>query len=120
SVFFTPDGPPFYAGTYFPPQERHGMPSFRRVVQSLGEAWVNERAQVLAQADALVGAVRKELRLAETMSEAPADGPGAGASAAGTAGSLIGAPAPMGIDADALVGQVVAGLSAGFDPEWGG
>jgi uncharacterized protein YyaL (SSP411 family) len=120
SVFCTPDGRPFYAGTYFPPQERHGMPSFRRVVQSLGEAWVNERAQVLAQADALVGAVRKELRLAETMSEAPAEGPGAGASAAGTAGSLIGAAAPTGIDADALVGQVVAGLSAGFDPEWGG
>ena len=120
SVFCTPDGRPFYAGTYFPPQERHGMPSFRRVVQSLGEAWVNERAQVLAQADALVGAVRKELRLAEAMSEAPAEGPGAGASAAGTAGSLIGAAAPTGIDADALVGQVVAGLSAGFDPEWGG
>ena len=69
SVFCTPDGRPFYAGTYFPPVERHGMPSFRRVVQALGEAWVNERAQVLAQADALVGAVRKELRLAEAMSE---------------------------------------------------
>ena len=119
SVFCTPDGRPFYAGTYFPPQERHGMPSFRRVVQSLGEAWVNKRAQVLAQADALVGAVRKELRLAETLSEAPADGPGAGASAAGN-GPLIGAAAPVGIDPDALVGQVVAGLSAGFDPEWGG
>ena len=48
SVFCTPDGRPFYAGTYFPPEERHGMPSFRRVVEALGEAWVNERAQVLA------------------------------------------------------------------------
>ncbi len=36
SVFCTPDGRPFYAGTYFPPVERHGMPSFRRVVQALG------------------------------------------------------------------------------------
>ena len=69
SVFCTPDGRPFYAGTYFPPVERHGMPSFRRVVQALGDAWANERAQVLEQADALVGAVRRELRLAEALSE---------------------------------------------------
>jgi uncharacterized protein YyaL (SSP411 family) len=110
SVFCTPDGRPFYAGTYFPPEERHGMPAFRRVVRALGEAWVNERAQVLEQADALVGAVRKELRLAETLHEAPDQG---------AAASLIGGGAPA-LDADALVGQVVAGLSAGFDPEWGG
>ena len=43
------------------------MPSFRRVVQALGDAWVNERAQVLEQADALVGAVQRELRLAEAL-----------------------------------------------------
>jgi uncharacterized protein YyaL (SSP411 family) len=109
SVFCTPDGRPFYAGTYFPPEERHGMPAFRRVVQALGEAWVNERAQVLEQADALVGAVRRELRLAESLSEA-----GAGAE------SLIGGSGAPGGGADALVAQVVAGLSAGFDPEWGG
>ena len=36
SVFCTPDGRPFYAGTYFPPVDRHGMPSFRRVVHALG------------------------------------------------------------------------------------
>ena len=58
SVFCTPDGRPFYAGTYFPPVDRQGMPSFRRVVQALGDAWSNERVQVLEQADALVGAVR--------------------------------------------------------------
>ena len=59
SVFCTPDGRPFYAGTYFPPVERHGMPAFRRVVQALGEAWCTEREQVLAQADALVDAVER-------------------------------------------------------------
>ena len=69
SVFCTPDGRPFYAGTYFPPEERHGMPSFRRVVEALGTAWETEREQVLAQADALVDAVRREVRLAETMAE---------------------------------------------------
>ena len=84
SVFCTPDGRPFYAGTYFPPVERHGMPSFRRVVQALGEAWVNERAQVLEQADALVGAVRRELRLAEALSE-EAGGGAAMEASAGTA-----------------------------------
>src|SRR5208282_5695393 len=74
----------------------------RRVVQALGQAWVNEREQVLEQADALVGAVRKELRLAESLRP------------------LVGAVAAPVIDADVLVGQVVAELSAGFDPEWGG
>ena len=67
SVFCTPDGRPFYAGTYFPPEERHGMPAFRRVVEALGDAWTTEREQVLAQADALVDAVRREVRLAETL-----------------------------------------------------
>ena len=85
------------------------MPAFRRVVQALGEAWVNERAQVLEQADALVGAVRRELRLAESLSET-----GAGAE------SLIGGSEAPAARADALVGRVVAGLGAGFDPEWGG
>src|SRR5271167_1758748 len=79
SVFCTPDGRPFYAGTYFPPVERHGMPSFRRVVQALGDAWVNERAQVLEQADKLVGAVRRELRLAEALSEEASAGAGGAA-----------------------------------------
>ena len=69
SVFCTPDGRPFYAGTYFPPVERQGMPSFRRVVQALGDAWTKEREQVLEQADALVVAVQRELRLAEALSE---------------------------------------------------
>ena len=67
SVFCTPDGRPFYAGTYFPPEERHGMPSFRRVIEALGTAWLTEREQVVAQADALVDAVRREVRLAESM-----------------------------------------------------
>ncbi len=90
SVFCTPDGRPFYAGTYFPPVERHGMPSFRRVLQALGDAWTKERAQVLEQADALVGAVQRELRLAEALSEEAAGGaasqPGTRAAAGRRAG----------------------------------
>ena len=119
SVFCTPDGRPFYAGTYFPPVERHGMPSFRRVVQALGDAWANERAQVLEQADALVGAVRRELRLAEALSEEA----GAGGGVPGDGAPLLrlaGAAAAVGLDTEVLLEQVVNGLAGGFDPEWGG
>ncbi len=119
SVFCTPDGRPFYAGTYFPPVERHGLPSFRRVVQALGEAWTSERGQVLAQADALVGAVRKELSLAETMSAAtPTTRRGSGDD--GLGGPLLGVTATIGLDPGDVAARVVAGLEAGFDPEWGG
>ncbi len=118
SVFCTPDGRPFYAGTYFPPVERHGMPSFRRVVQALGDAWAKERAQVLEQADALVGAVQRELRLAEALSEEAAGG--AGPTGARPVLRLAGTRAEAGLDPDDLVEQVVAGVGSGFDPEWGG
>jgi uncharacterized protein YyaL (SSP411 family) len=117
SVFCTPDGRPFYAGTYFPPVERHGMPSFRRVVQALGDAWTKERAQVLEQADALVGAVQRELRLAEALNE---EATGGGRPGGAPALRLAGTPAGSGLDAAALVEQVVAGVATGFDPEWGG
>ncbi len=114
SVFCTPDGRPFYAGTYFPPVERHGMPAFRRVVEALGEAWVNDRAKVLEQADALVGAVRRELRLAESIAGED------GAPAASTSSGLLAPSGVPGLDVPALTERVVAGLAAGFDPEWGG
>ncbi len=39
SVFLTPDGHPFYGGTYFPDEPRHGMPSFRQVLEGVSEAW---------------------------------------------------------------------------------
>jgi uncharacterized protein len=119
SVFCTPDGRPFYAGTYFPPVERHGMPSFRRVVQALGEAWESERAQVLAQADALVAAVQRELRLAEALRE---EAVGSSASATGSGAPLLrlAGPPEASLDTEALLETVVTGLAAGFDPEWGG
>ncbi|MDX2167379.1 MAG: thioredoxin domain-containing protein [Deltaproteobacteria bacterium] len=39
TVFLTPDGQPFYGGTYFPPEDRHGMPGFPRVLRAIAEAW---------------------------------------------------------------------------------
>ncbi len=46
TVFLTPQGEPFYAGTYFPPDDRHGMPSFRRVLQGVADAWANKQESV--------------------------------------------------------------------------
>ena len=39
TVFLTPDGRPFYGGTYFPPEPRHGLPSFSQVLQAVSEAY---------------------------------------------------------------------------------
>ncbi len=44
TVFLTPDGEPFYGGTYFPPEPRHGLPSFRQVLEALADAWRERRA----------------------------------------------------------------------------
>ncbi|MFD7612351.1 thioredoxin domain-containing protein [Streptomyces sp. NPDC059828] len=46
SVFMTPDGQPFYFGTYFPPEARHGMPSFRQVLEGVHAAWTGRRDEV--------------------------------------------------------------------------
>ena len=46
TVFLTPEGEPFYAGTYFPPDDRHGMPSFRRVLAGVADAWHNRQENV--------------------------------------------------------------------------
>ena len=39
TVFLTPDGQPFYGGTYFPPEDRHGLPGFPRLLQAIAQAW---------------------------------------------------------------------------------
>jgi len=46
TVFLTPDGLPFYAGTYFPPDDRHGLPSFKRVLGAVSDAYTNRRVDV--------------------------------------------------------------------------
>src|SRR5262245_54724599 len=47
TVFLTPDGMPFYGGTYYPPDDRPNMPSFVRVLQAIADAWHNRRDEVL-------------------------------------------------------------------------
>ncbi|MGW3243030.1 thioredoxin domain-containing protein [Streptomyces sp. NPDC001070] len=54
TVFLTPEGEPFYFGTYFPPAPRHGMPSFRQVLEGVEAAWRERRDEVGAVAAAIV------------------------------------------------------------------
>jgi uncharacterized protein YyaL (SSP411 family) len=50
TVFLTPQGEPFFAGTYYPPDDRHGMPSFRRVMLGVADAWANRQENVIRTA----------------------------------------------------------------------
>src|SRR5918997_1304862 len=53
TVFMTPDGAPFYGGTYFPPTPRGGMPSFQQLLLTLADAYENRRGEVLQSADSV-------------------------------------------------------------------
>jgi uncharacterized protein YyaL (SSP411 family) len=57
TVFLDADGRPFFGGTYWPKEERHGMPSFPRVMDAVHEAWRDRRGDLLAQAEQLRTAI---------------------------------------------------------------
>ena len=59
SVFLTPDLKPFYGGTYYPPQDRGGLPSFRRVLEATANAYQQRRNEVVASADQIVEHLRQ-------------------------------------------------------------
>ena len=92
TVFLTPDGEPFFGGTYYPPEPRHGLPSFRQVLTAISDTWRERRDDVARQAQALVEAVR------QTALQQPSHEPL-------TSGLLTAA---------------VAGLQRQLDPVWGG
>src|SRR2546423_5169380 len=92
TVFLTPDGEPFFGGTYFPPEPRHGLPSFRQLLRAVADAYRERPEDVAAQAEALVGALR---RSAETE------------------------PSREPLTA-ALLAEAEAGLLQQLDPRWGG
>jgi uncharacterized protein len=54
TVFLTPDGTPFYGGTYFPPVDRHGLPSFKRLLLGIAELWQERREDALEQGATLM------------------------------------------------------------------
>ncbi len=117
SVFLTPDGRPFYGGTYFPDAPRHGMPSFRQVLASIAGLWREDRARVVETADRLTGALRAQTQHAHD----------AGQRAEARASSLVGpdgrplfgsTPAPS--IAPGLLDEATRALADGFDPVHGG
>ena len=63
SVFLTPEGQPFYGGTYFPPEPRHGMPSFKEVLSSVADAYANRIEKVQEQAEKLTAVLARTATL---------------------------------------------------------
>ncbi len=92
TVFLTPDGKPFYAGTYFPNEPRHGMPSFRQILTGVTQAWNTDRENVVGSA----GQVAEQLQ----------------------ALSGVGFEVQE-LDAE-ILRSAVRGLQGRFDPSWGG
>ncbi|MEA2622002.1 MAG: uncharacterized protein QOH61_912, partial [Chloroflexota bacterium] len=103
SVFLTPDGRPFYGGTYFPNRRGMGLPSFRDVLQGVSEAWHARRSEVERSADELATAVARGQR-APLASVAGAAGTGGDDKRAG----------------ERVLAAAVAELVASFDPRGGG
>ncbi|MHB1711012.1 MAG: thioredoxin domain-containing protein [Acidimicrobiales bacterium] len=103
SVFLTPDRRPFFGGTYFPPDDRHGLPSFLSVLVALDDAWKLRRAEVETQANELSKAISSRSVLV----------PGNQVTAAlGTLGGTG--------DGPNLLDSAVEELAGRFDSEWGG
>src|SRR5689334_281632 len=63
NVFTDPEGVPFFGGTYFPPQPRHGMPSFRQVLEGVVEAWNSRREEIRGAAKQTVERLSAVTRL---------------------------------------------------------
>jgi uncharacterized protein len=92
SVFLTPDGDPFFGGTYFPPFPRYGMPSFRQLLESIARAWKEQREDIMANAGEIRQHIGRRLELS------------------GTKGELT----------EALLGRALATIERQFEPGKGG
>ncbi len=57
TAFLTPEGKPYFGGTYFPPEDRHGRPSFQRVLLTMAEAFLNRRTEVNESAGSVMDAI---------------------------------------------------------------
>jgi uncharacterized protein YyaL (SSP411 family) len=72
TVFLTADGEPFYAGTYYPPEPRHGMPSFPQLLTAIATAWRDDRAKVLEAATGITAALNEQ-QASGAVGEGPPD-----------------------------------------------
>ena len=96
TVFLTPEGKPFYAGTYFPPEDGHGRPGFPRVLTALRDLWRDDRGRVLDSAQDIT----ERLQTAVARQYESDDGPAAAS--------------------PELTAEALEALWRGFDEEWGG
>jgi uncharacterized protein YyaL (SSP411 family) len=92
TVFLTPEGEPFFAGTYFPPEDRGGLPAFRTVLRAIAEAWRDRREDARRQAGRVLDAVRRS-------------------------GALRASADPLSED---ILRQAFSQLESSLDREWGG
>ena len=67
TVFLTPEGRPFWGGTYFPPEDAYGRPGFRTVLRSIHEAWQAKRADLLATSQSITQALQAETQRLTTV-----------------------------------------------------
>ena len=127
TVFLTPEGHPFFCGTYFPPEPRQGMPSFRQIMARVAEAWREQRNEFVEQAEKITEAVRRSLETQE-LGRGGSGGSDGRKSAGGiladddfeiagsSAGDGFASPAFM----EDLIDGAVMSLRARYDPAWGG
>jgi uncharacterized protein YyaL (SSP411 family) len=92
TVFLAPDGTPFYAGTYFPKEEGHGLPSFTAVLQGVAQAWREQRERVAEQGRRVVQAITR----------------------------MGGPSGPADLLSEQILQKAHAWLLQAFDPKWGG
>ncbi|HYZ14609.1 MAG TPA: thioredoxin domain-containing protein [Actinomycetota bacterium] len=92
TAFLTPDGKPFYAGTYFPDEDRHGMPAFRKVLTAIADTWTNRRDEIEEQSGRVVDAIAR-------------------------ASSIGQSPETL---TDELLSSASRALRSAFDAQWGG
>ncbi|HEY1833424.1 MAG TPA: thioredoxin domain-containing protein [Solirubrobacteraceae bacterium] len=63
NVFLTPEQVPFYGGTYFPPEPRHGMPAWTQVLQAIAESWETNASEIRAGGERAVRSLSQTARL---------------------------------------------------------
>ena len=66
TVFLTPDGKPFYGGTYFPPSPRYGMPSFTQLLRAIADAWDERRRELESAGDRMADTLSRSAALRAT------------------------------------------------------
>lgn len=74
TAFLTPDGRPFFGGTYFPPEERYGRPSFKRVLSMMAASWYERRDEVFESASSVMEAIEQGETFAGGMQELEQEG----------------------------------------------